>query len=138
MIFYYDLNFLCNNNLVWFVQPSWKVSTNDLNDHKLSQLSATRKLNWFLWFLPAGLHMHNFSKWQRLQWMKWERPVIFWHLETRRLFFFCEKKNPFSIENDYIKSWCGLNAGFRAWSGKKYTLVIEQHCANYLVYSVPS
>ena len=44
-----------------------------------------------------------------LQWMKWKRPVIFWNLETRS---FWRKKNSFSIENDYIKSWwwCGLNA----------------------------
>ena len=53
---------------------------------------------------------------------------------------FLKKKNSFSIENDYIKSWwwCGLNADSiieQPDTEKKFTLVIEQRdCANYILY----
>ena len=68
-------------------------------------------MNWFLWFLlAAGLpaHAQNFSKWQHCN--EWNGSVqLFFGTWKREVF---EKKNSFSIENDYIKSWwwCGLNA----------------------------
>ena len=82
-------------------------------------------------------HAQNFSKWQHCN--EWNGSVqLFFGTWKREVFE--EKKNSFSIENDYIKSWwwCGLNADSiieKPDTEKKFTLVIEQRdCANYILY----